>query len=246
MYVLPRRNLVQRAMNRATHRFGIKPFPVRFECSLPEAGADPETVFNAVYESNYWDSKESKSGGGSELSIASRYVPQLVQAIRDLGIRSMFDAPCGDLNWMPEVIDRTGIDYIGGDIAIEAIEIARARRPDLDIRRFDICADEYPSVDLWHCRDTFFHLSFADIGRAFDRLRASDIKYAAITSHRAIYLKNLDIKTGGFRLLDLEKPPFSLPRAICYLRDYPPGRFPRFVAIWETRQLLGAGFKAEK
>lgn len=224
-------------MNRVTHRFGIKPFPVRFECSLPQAGADPETVFNAVYDSNYWDSTESKSGGGSEMKAASRYVPQLIRTIEELGIRSMLDAPCGDLNWMPEVIDRTGIDYIGGDIASEAIEIARAKRPDLDTRRFDICTDEFPSVDLWHCRDTFFHLSFDDIRRALARLRESDIKYAAITSHRAIYLKNLDIKTGGFRLLDLERPPFSFPRPMRSLRDYPPGQFPRYVAIWKVSDL---------
>jgi hypothetical protein len=237
MFVLPRRNVVQRAMNRVTHRFGIKPFPVRFECSLPQAGADPGTVFNAVYESNYWDSAESKSGGGSELKAAQRYIPQLVEAIRTLGIRSMFDAPCGDLNWMPPVLDQTGIDYIGGDIADEAIAIARERRPDLDIRRFDICADDFPSVDLWHCRDTLFHLSFDAIRQALDRLRKSDIKYAAITTHRALYLKNLDIKTGGFRLLDLERAPFSFPRPLRYLRDYPPGRFPRFVGIWKVEDL---------
>ena len=213
---------------------------MRFECSLPEAGADPETVFNAVYQSNYWESDESKSGGGSELSTTSRYVPQLVHAIRSLGIRSMFDAPCGDLNWMPEVIDQTGIDYIGGDIAAEAIELARARRPDLDIRRFDICADDFPPAQLWHCRDTFFHLSFDDIRRALDRLRASRIKYAAITTHRALYLKNLDIGTGGFRLLDLERPPFCFPKPLRYLRDHPPGRFPRFVAIWKVSDLREA------
>lgn len=237
MFVVPKRNLVQRAINRSVHRFGIKPFPVRFESSLPEAGADPETVFNAVYAANYWDSDESRSGGGSELRIAERYIPRLVKAIRDLGIRSMFDVPCGDLNWMPAVIDETGIDYIGGDIATDALETARSRRPDLDIRHFDICSDDFPKADLWHCRDTFFHLSFAHIRQALARAAAADITYAAITTHRSLFLTNLDVATGGFRLLDLERPPFNFPKPIRYLRDYPWGQFPRYVAIWRMSDL---------
>jgi hypothetical protein len=237
MFVLPKRNIVQRAINRSVHRFGIKPFPVRFESSMPQAGSDPDTVFNAIYAANYWESEESKSGGGSELRATARYIPQLVNAIGDLGIRSIFDAPCGDLNWMHLVIDQTGIDYIGGDIAREALDIARARRPDLDLRRFDICTDEFPKADLWHCRDTFFHLSFSDIRRTLERAKAADIEYAAITTHRALFLENLDIKTGGFRLLDLQRPPFNFPRPLRYLRDYPWGQFPQFVAIWRMRDI---------
>lgn len=237
MFILPKRNLVQRAINRSLHRFGIKPFPVRFESSLAEAGSDPATVFNAVYEANYWESPESKSGPGSEQQTTTRYVPQLIQAIRDLGIRSMFDAPCGDLNWMSDIIDKTGVAYIGGDVADEAVATARSRRPDLDIRHFDICSDDFPAADIWHCRDTFFHLSIDDIQRALAKARSAKISYAAITTHRARYLANLDIKTGGFRLLDLERPPFNFPKPLRYLRDYPAGQFPRFVAIWRMADL---------
>ena len=239
MIILPRLSLPQRAINRAFRRFGINPFPVRFESDLPEAGRDPETVFNAVYAANYWGSTESKSGGGSERTAAAAYVPQLVAAIKELGIRSLFDAPCGDLNWMSAVIDRTNVQYIGGDVAEEAVSIARARRPDLDIRRFDICTDDFPDADLWHCRDTLFHLSFADIHRALAQARSSSIEYAAITTNRAKFLENLDVATGGIRLLDLERPPFNFPRALRYLRDYQPGQFPRYVGIWRVQNIPG-------
>jgi len=235
--VLPRRPLYQRALNRALRPFGINPFPIRFECTLPEAGADCGEVFNAVYASNYWDSEESKSGGGSTLEATGRYVPQLVSAIRDLNIASLFDAPCGDLNWMAQVIDRTGVRYVGGDIAEEALQTARRRRLDLDIRRFDICADDFPDADLWHCRDTLFHLSFADIRRALDRAKESQIRYVAITTNRSVWLENVDVGTGGIRLLDLERPPFNFPRAMRYLRDYSAGQFPRFVGIWRREDI---------
>lgn len=235
--ILPRRPLYQRALNRALRRFGINPFPIRSELGLPEAGSDANEVFNSIYASGYWGSEESKSGGGSTRDATAAYVPQLVAAIGDLNIQSMFDAPCGDLNWMPQVIDATGIDYIGGDIAEEAIDTARRRRPDLDIRRFDICTGDFPAADLWHCRDTFFHLSFADIRRALDRAKASPIRYAAITTNRARWLRNVDVGTGGIRLVDLERAPFNLPRAIRYLRDYQPGQFPRYVGIWHLADI---------
>ena len=80
----------------------------------------------------------------------------------------MFDAPCGDLNWMVEVLARVEIEYIGGDIADAALASARARLPKSPIDHFDICAEPYPEADLWHCRDTFFHLSFAAIRRLLD------------------------------------------------------------------------------
>ena len=235
MIVLPKRNIVQRALNRALYRFGIRPFPIRFESSLPEAGADAATVFNAVYATDYWGTLETKSGGGSTIEATAQYVQQLIAAINELGVKSMFDAPCGDLNWMHRVITQTGVAYRGGDIASEAVELALRRHPNVSL--FDICADRFPSADLWHCRDTFFHLGFADIRRALAKARESDIEYAAITTHRARWLKNVDIKTGGFRLLDLERPPFNFPRAIRYLRDYPPQQFPRFVGIWRMSDL---------
>lgn len=237
MIITPRRSLPQRLVNRLVHRFGIKPFPIAFENSLPEAGSGREHIFDAIYAKNYWDSPESGSGGGSELAATALYRDQLVDLIEQLSIRSMFDAPCGDLNWMVEVLARIEIEYIGGDIADAALASARARLPKSRIDHFDICADPYPEADLWHCRDTFFHLSFADIRRALDQAERSDIRFVALTTHRARMLRNLDIATGGFRLLDLERPPFNFPPAMRYLKDHASGEFPRFVGVWSMDSL---------
>jgi hypothetical protein len=208
---------------------------VTFNSSLPEAGK-PD-VFDKIYETNYWDTEESLSGGGSTLEATEVYRIELVQWLQRLGIRSMFDAPCGDLNWMPLVLERVNLRYIGGDISVRAVEDARKRRPDLDIRQFDICTDEFPDADLWHCRHTFFHLSFADIKKALANACRSNIRYAAITTHKALWLRNLDIETGGFRLLDLRRPPFDLPTPLTWLSDTEKGTFPRFVGIWSIDQL---------
>jgi hypothetical protein len=233
--VTPQRNIVQRALNRAGHRFGIKPFPVAFESSLPEAG-QPD-VFDAVYETNYWDEPESRSGGGSTIEATADYRPQLIYWLKRLEIRLMFDAPCGDLNWMPLVLQQLDLHYIGGDISAGAVAEARKRCPDLDVRHFNICSDPFPDADLWHCRDALFHLSFDAIRAALGNAARSNVRYAAITTHRARLLRNLDIKTGGYRLLDLERPPFSLPKPLAYIRDYGQATFPRYVAIWPTDAL---------
>ncbi len=237
MRIVPQRPLWQRAVNRLTHRHGIKLFPVAFESSLEEAGRAPAEVFDAVYEKNYWQDDESKSGSGSTIDATRPYADSLIKNLTALGIQTLFDAPCGDLNWIGRVIDETGVDYSGGDIATEAVALAKSRRPDLNIRRFDICTDRFPDCDLWHCRDTFFHLSFTDIRRALVNVSKSNIEFAALTTHRARVLTNLDIKTGGFRLLDLERHPFSFPTPTALLEDFQTGDFPRYVGIWKVSDL---------
>ena len=36
--------------------------------------------------------------------------------IKDFEIKSIFDAPCGDLNWMQEILKTIDINYHGSDI----------------------------------------------------------------------------------------------------------------------------------
>jgi hypothetical protein len=237
--VLPRRNLFQRALNRLGRRFGICPFPVTFDSVLDHAG-DRNEVFAEIYDKNVWGSAESRSGPGSEIHRTKRYRDELVSLLERRKIRSIFDAPCGDLNWMSLVLDELPLEYVGGDISEVALESARRRRPGVDVRRFDICADVFPDVQLWQCRDSLFHLSFPDIWLALRNAAASNIEYALITTNRARFLKNMDIQTGGSRVLDLERPPFSFPPPLEYLADTAGDRFPRFVGFWPVAAISDA------
>ncbi|RST85175.1 class I SAM-dependent methyltransferase [Aquibium carbonis] len=197
-----------------------------------------DNVFERIYEENLWNSNESTSGPGSELFYTAGYRQELISFLREEKVTSFFDAPCGDLNWVGEVIDSTGIEYIGGDISPTAVEQAKRRRPELDVRVFDICADQFPKADIWHCRDCLFHLSFADIRRALEHFVESDIEYALITTNKALYLRNLDIETGGCRYLDLERSPVKLPSPVRYLKDFTKGtHFPRYVGVWNRSQI---------
>lgn len=201
-------------------------------------------VFDEIYHGNYWGSAESRSGVGSETGFTARYRERLSTLLHAHGLRRLFDAPCGDLNWMVQLITEPSndIDYVGGDISASVIEDARQRHPELDLRIFDITTDPFPVADVWHSRDCLFHLPFEAIFRALSNFVDSVIPYALITSHRARLLhRNLDVDFGGFRFLDLERPPFSLPHPIERIPDFTVGRdFPRYVCLWSREQIAQA------
>lgn len=229
-------NVFQRAINKVGRPFGILPFPFVWQPNAP-AGGERQNVFEQIFEANTWNSGESVSGPGSEIYQTTRYRAALVSYLRRHRVKSLFDAPCGDLNWMSEVLGEVPLHYIGGELSEAVLSRARSRRPDLDLRHFDICVDEFPEVEVWHCRDTLLHLSFADIRAALRNAARSKINFALITTHRSRILRNLDAATGGARPLDLELPPFCLPKPIEYLKDDSGWGFPRAVGVWPIESI---------
>jgi hypothetical protein len=234
--------LFKRIINRVGRPLGVNPFPRAFPNPLGAAASGAAGVFDQVYETNYWGSAQSRSGVGSEMSFTEEYRRLLAATLRRHGFRRIFDAPCGDLNWMSKVVDESGIAYIGGDISARVVRSVQERFPALDVRVFDITKDTFPDTDLWHCRDCLFHLSFADIRRALENFATSSVEYALFTTHKARILhRNLDVPTGGFRFLDLEYGPIGLPPAECYIPDYRPGHdFPRYVGLWSRAAVTKA------
>ena len=232
-------NIVQRALNRAGRPLGIVPFPVTWEREQRDSSTRDET-FESIFRENYWGSRESVSGPGSELARTETYRQALVRFLRHQGISSLFDAPCGDLNWMSEVLSQVNVHYVGGDISDAVLQVARARYPDLDLRHFDICADIFPEGEVWHCRDALLHLSFDDVWAALRNAAQANVRFALMSTYRARFLKNLDIRTGGWRFLDLERPPFNLAPPVEYLPDSAWGEFPRAVGVWPSEAIRKA------
>lgn len=225
--------MTRRVINKIGRPFGINPFARAFPNPLSQGPVSRQAVFDRIFAANYWGSQQSHSGLGSEKAFTQIYCRELQELIRTQHFSSMFDAPCGDLNWMPEVVMATGISYVGGDISTSVVERARQCHPGFEIKNFDICEDPFPTVDVWHCRDCLFHLSFGDIRNALSNYLSSRIPYVLLTTHKARWHRNLDVTTGGFRYLDLERHPINLPPATRYLRDYKFGvDFPRYVGLW--------------
>ena len=60
------------------------------------------------------------------------------------------------------------------------------------------------------CRDCLVHLSYDDIFRALRNIKASGSTYLLATTFVS-RVTNFDCKTGSWRVLNLEKPPFLFP-----------------------------------
>lgn len=234
--------LFVRSINRLCRPFGVNPFPRAFESQLKEHNSSAQEIFDEIHRNNFWGSKESRSGVGSEYEFTKRYREDLSTLLQKHGLKSVFDAPCGDLNWMSVFLSENDIRYIGGDISEEVISEAVRHLPRLSLRVFDITKDEFPDADVWHCRDCLFHLPFSAIREALERYSESRIPFALVTSHRARLMhRNLDVGFGGFRFLDLERSPTNLPRPLDVIPDYTFGTdFPRYVCLWSRDQVSEA------
>lgn len=234
------RLLAVRLANALGKPFGLVPFPRAFP-NASVGDAERGRVFDQIYRENFWGSGESRSGLGSERGYASAFATRLQDCLTELHARRLFDAPCGDLNWVLPIAQGPTVRYSGGDISASLVAELKRREPELELRQFDICEDSFPDADVWLCRDCLFHLPFADIRRAFENFARSTIPFALLTTHRARMLTNLDVSAGGFRYLDLERAPICLPRAERYLKDFRPGRdFPRYVGLWRRETIAAA------
>ena len=136
---------------------------------------DVQEIFSRIYQNNLWGDPESPSGRGSTLARTVVIRNALPALLTDVGAKSMFDAACGDFNWMRHV-DLGGIEYIGGDVVPQLILINR-RRYSAERRSFvllDVTSNQIPKVDVILCRECFIHLSFAHIAAAIDNFKRSD------------------------------------------------------------------------
>lgn len=186
---------------------------------------------------NKWGNKESVSGPGSTLEYTARLRKALPVLFKEFSIKTVLDAPCGDYNWMQHV-ERSGVRYIGGEIVPELV-VANNARYSNETTHFincDIVTGKLPSADLWICRDTLFHFSYADVFRTLDNLFRSDITYFLAT-HCPVQVENSDIRTGSCFSRNLLGPPFCFPEPTLWIEDGVEGDRPRRMGLWEAKTL---------
>ena len=155
-----------------------------------------EGKFTKIYDNNYWSDKESRSGEGSNLIAAKQSINHIPKIIKKFKIRNIFDAPCGDFNWMQRTMYKKNLKYIGADIV----------------------------KTLMICRDCLFHFSNKDIKLFFFNLKKSKIKYILTTGHfiQSKMKPNKNISTGNFRKIDIFSYPFKFKKksVLYYFKDF--------------------------
>lgn len=182
----------------------------------------------------------SYSGPGStvERTVAIREaIPHL---LRDLGCKSMIDAPCGDFKWMQEV-DLPVEKYTGVDVVKELVDANNQKyaNDQREFRHVDLVEHVLPKADLVLNRDVLIHLSFADIFRFIARLKQSGCTYL-LTTHFPEQTENKDISTGQWRPVNLEIEPFNFPKPLRIMSEKytaNPEHADKCLALWKIEDI---------
>ena len=180
--------------------------------------------FELIYKTNFWSSNESISGLGSEIKNTINIQNEIIKIINKYNIKTILDAPCGDFNWIKNILN-DDLNYLGGDIVKDLIEknLSEYKKDNINFKQLDIISDDLPDADLLICRDCLIHLSFKSINLFFKNIKKSNIKLLLLTSYKLKdpnkKIINLDIPDGEFREIDLTEPPFNLPSPIHEILD---------------------------
>ncbi len=198
---------------------GLRAQDGRFPLAPDVAAQARARVFTDIFENNGWGRAETRSGPGSTLTATTAMRQALCEVFSELGVRSVLDVGCGDLNWIEHCLD--GVDlYLGIDVApaIIAYNIELyGRRKGMFFNVADVVNDALPRVDAVLCRHVFTHLPNRDVAAALENIRRSGASYLIATCHKGV--SNTDIEPGKWRALDLEAPPFQLPVPIRTIAD---------------------------
>lgn len=173
------------------------------------------SVFTYIYKNAIWGKNENGdgfSGEGSTLENTSQYRDFLQKFLHTHQIKSVVDAGCGDWEFSQH-IDWIGISYTGYDVVKHVIEnnSKKFQSANLTFMCENFLNLDLPAADLFLCKDVFQHLPSEQINSFLSQLQK--FKYCLITNdvdQETEQALNIDTDAGGYRYIDLTKPPFNL------------------------------------
>jgi SAM-dependent methyltransferase len=194
-------------------------------------------IFQDVYTNwRFGGWPESKSGGGSTLEETEDIRQQIKQLVKDKEIKSVVDAPCGDFNWMKDIV-YSFESYTGCDIVPELIaDNQKYANSIIKFQEFDITQNEIPEADLLIVRDVIGHLSLEDGKKAIANILNSKCKYLLTTTWYNLNDENynhenrnntvtLDAQwergAAAFYPVCLHSEPFNFPKPELYIEEKP-------------------------
>ena len=176
--------------------------------------------FSKIYFQNIFGGKDSRSGGGSNMEQTLEIRNKLPKLIKEFGIKSFIDAPCGDFFWMRET--KLGVKrYIGIDIVESLIQSNQYKFGD-SVNSFvcmNLIDENVPKADLVFCRDCLVHLTYEDIQKVILNFKISGAKYILTTTF-SDRDANVDlIGNDIWRPLNLERSPFNFPTPLKIINE---------------------------
>lgn len=158
------------------------------------------------------------SGPGAHPDFTRDFRDMLQRFLVDNKIRSVLDYGCGDWQWA-KLVNWGDQNYLGVDIVPHLIDRIRQAHGNERIRFEAIHPESWtpPAVDLVICKDVLQHLSNAEAVALARKLLAAS-KHALFINDRPRFGEaiNGDTPRGGYRPIDMSKPPFALPGRVVY------------------------------
>lgn len=190
------------------------------------------TAFDRVMHEARWG--ENLSGPGSTVEYTLNTRANLLHVIREYGIDSMLDAGCGDIAWLPLVLEQlpSSFSYTGIDIVHDLISQHKSRCPQHQFEAMDFVNDKLPKADLIFCRDAIQHLPIRDALAALQNFSRSGARYLLTSTHPRCYGRRngRDRRAGQCHDRNLMLKPFSLADPIVILSERDPAH--KFLGLW--------------
>lgn len=178
-------------------------------------------VFSDVYERDLWNGGSGPGSAPENTVEYRRFLQEFLDGF-DYPVK-VVDLGCGDWR-IGELMDWSGVDYVGVDVVPEVIEANRRRdTPDnVSFVCLDALVDDLPEGDVLVAKDVLQHWPNADVVRLLDAAEER-FTFTVVTndvsskSHPAKV--NSDIALGDWRPVDIERAPFD--RVAIDHVDYP-------------------------
>lgn len=185
-----------------------------------------KNVFDKVYETGLWNSgsegteKNPLSGPGSTLENTESTRNSLKEVILKYNIKSIVDAPCGDLTWMKTLFPffkEHGVSYTGVDIVKSQIDKHRQTFPEHTFLHVDMVLEKVPKADLIFSREMTQHLAAEDNMRIFNNWKMSGSTFVFQTNYESQAVGNFDknFPDAGFNPnTNLQIEPYNFPAPV--------------------------------
>jgi len=192
---------------------------------------ESQKIFSNIYDNYGFGSTESRSGPGSTLEETKNLRHKIQELIQQKKIKSVVDFPCGDLNWIKEILSSIE-SYTGCDIVEQCININKQNFPNQNFQCLDLASDPIPEADLLIVRDVIGHQPLEIGKQMINNILSSNCKYLLSTTWASkngeswrkcntgdVDRQNEGVDFGSFYPVNLMAEPFNLPEAELYFEE---------------------------
>ena len=175
----------------------------------------PEKIFDFIYKEKFWGANaegQGHSGPGSTVDATLIYRTFLQDFLKVHEIRSVVDAGCGDWEFS-RTVDWSGIDYKGFDIVADVIKsnTEKYSKSNVSFAVANMVEDPLPPADLLIVKHVLQHIPNRDVLKFLPQLKKyKHVLLVNSADPATLSGDNQDTTVGGYRHLELTRPPFNL------------------------------------